>query len=541
MFTAPTRKRSTISRLVAVSTLLLVALASRAAAQQTKPTTGIDDSWDQVIPSGVAQTPPDAVLTPAQVTGKRGAAGDFLNHFFFESRSDYWRYSTSFTGLPSVTYQLNAQPSNIFNPNGIPYPMAFQPDAGRIYTFLDFGTRGYLSDRINTHVAFRYAQDLTHVDTGSAAQNVIETFHGNRNIELVNASLEINGKPTDGIFAGTSLTLGRQYIYGAEVASLDGGAFTVNRRWYELTLFGGRRFTYYSDPDQRLMGGANLIFKLGIDTSLEYDTLWYIRGSNRVAFRRRFGPQWFFSSNFRMYGGAPVDFSAQAMYSPRNARTTVRLSYFQKLTNNDYQYDFTEAARDFAKYNAAGAALLLGPLSPYSQFAIDARRAFSKRLNVGGGVLIRRLNNTQNQGPYDTSFEDYRANVELFPLRKIETLFGYHQRNSDRLAPLNPTAFDDVSHSGETGVKDLTAEVHRVFGEGRLNLSGGVYYRRISLQDRFFYVDKVHQSGWLGSAWVKLDPRTRVYFDYSLDNDFFIFRPDLRNSRVLRVGLAWKY
>ena len=51
----------------------------------------------------------------------------------------------------------------------------------------------------------------------------------------------------------------------------------------------------------------------------------------------------------------------------------------------------------------------------------------------------------------------------------------------------------------------------------------------------------MHQSGVLGSAWVRLDRRTRVFFDYSLDNDFYMFSPDIKNSEALRLGVTWKY
>ena len=45
----------------------------------------------------------------------------------------------------------------------------------------------------------------------------------------------------------------------------------------------------------------------------------------------------------------------------------------------------------------------------------------------------------------------------------------------------------------------------------------------------------------LGRAWVKIDRHTRAYFDYSLDNDFFLLSPDLKNSQMARIGLDWKY
>jgi hypothetical protein len=61
------------------------------------------------------------------------------------------------------------------------------------------------------------------------------------------------------------------------------------------------------------------------------------------------------------------------------------------------------------------------------------------------------------------------------------------------------------------------------------------------MQDRFYVINNEHQSGWLASGWVKLDARTRIYADYSLDNDFYLFTPDLKNSRTLRIGVGWKY
>ena len=132
------------------------------------------------------------------------------------------------------------------------------------------------------------------------------------------------------------------------------------------------------------------------------------------------------------------------------------------------------------------ARLYLGQISPYSQFVVDARRTLSPRLSLAGSVWIRRLNSENDQGPYDTSFEDYRVNGQVFPMRKTELFFEYHQRNSDRLSPLNSTSLANDSYDGETSVKDLSAEIRRSFGEGRFGLNGGVYYRRVNTGDQFW-------------------------------------------------------
>ena len=313
--------------------------AQKPAAQAPATTSSaptVESAWDSLLQGAIPQATPDPALNPPQVTSTKAVAGDLLNHFFFEARSDYWRYDTGFTGLPTTSGIIGGNAGGVFVPGAFPYAPAFQPDANRIETIMDFGTRGWLSDRVNTHFALRYQQDLTHVDQGSPAENIIETFGANRRFELVQASVEINGKPTDGIWAGTSLTVGRQYVYGAELAALDGAAFTVDRPRYAVTVFGGRRFSYYSDPDQRGIGGANVTFKLDNNTTLGYEGLWYIKGSNSAIFRRRINPQWLFSSYFRAYGGSPVDFSAAGIYNcgQRPDRPSIELlpeTYRQRL------------------------------------------------------------------------------------------------------------------------------------------------------------------------------------------------------------------
>src|SRR5262249_6535417 len=118
---------------------LLIACA--AAALGTAQVLPIQEAWDDLLG-------PSPATAPIASTAPRS---DFADHFFFEGRTDYWRYSTSFTGLPTTTSVIDAPFTGIFNPGGIPYPDAFQPVANRVDAFIDWGTRGYLSDRVNTH------------------------------------------------------------------------------------------------------------------------------------------------------------------------------------------------------------------------------------------------------------------------------------------------------------------------------------------------------------------------------------------------------
>ncbi len=496
-------------------------------------------AWASVLQNPVAPTVVDPALNVPQIPVERGVAGDFLNHAFFETRTEYQRTQTVFSGQPTLTGVIDAPPGQITNPNGIPYPGAFQPDTNAMYSFLNWGTRGWLSDRINTNFSFRYQQDITPVDQGSPALGILNTFYGNRELQLLSGYVDIAGKPTDGFFAGSSLRVGRQDVYGAELADFDGLSFSMNRKNFSYTLYGGRRFTYYSNPEQRAIGGGNFVYRLG-NATFEYDALFYVRGSHAFSYHQRFSDTWLLSCQFRMFGGAPTDAIIDTIWTPADGKTTVRLDFSQKITNRDFVFDYTGIARDLDPHNPL-LRLNLGPFSPHSQVVIDAHRVINSRIRVGGSVWIRRLNDPKDEGPFDTSFQDYRAGAQVFPGGKITVSLDYHQRDSNRSAPSNPTTFDNISTAGETKLQDMSLELGRSFADGKVSLKAGGFYRLLNLQDNFFVTNRANDKGVLGSATVKLDQRTRMFVEYDLDTDFPVFRPDIQNTQTLRVGMAWRY
>ena len=529
---------------VVSAALCLIPLANAAPANppaEDKSGEDIGDAWDNLLKDTIPQATPDTALASVQTTYEASPAGEFLDHFFMNNRTEYMHTQTYFTGLPTLTGVIDAPIGSVANPNGVPYPSAFQSSTNEMYNFLNWGTRGWLSDRVNTNFSFAYSQDVTHVSDASPQLSIIDTFGSNRRLELVSGYIDIDGRPSDGMFAGTSLRVGRQDVYGAELAEMDGASFTVDRPRYSWTIYGGRRFTYFSDPAQRAMGGGNFLIHFGKGSTFEYDTFYYIRGTNLFKYRQVFGNSWLFSTGFRMVGSSPTDFTADAIWSPEDGKTSLRLSFAQKITNKDYFYDYTYDARDYDPHNPL-LRLNLEALHPHSQFVIDASRAINDRLHLGGSVWVRRLDDTQDTGPFDTSFQDYRAYAQVFPWNGIDLLFAYHERDSDdRSTTVPATEFDDLSHTGETKVQDITAEIGRSFMQGRLILRAGGFYRNLDFRDNFTVISDAHDKGVLGDAAFKLDSRSRLYFDYGLDSDYSAFRPDIQNSQTFRFGLAWSY
>jgi hypothetical protein len=532
-------------RLIFVLALVLLVPATVRAQEPSQPASqgkpaDMNAYWDRLLQNVVPATPPDPVLLGPQEPVRHREAADFLNHFFFESRTEYTRQEISFSGKPMNTGVVDGSFTDFVNPTGIPFHDAFQPNADQIFQFMNWGTREWLSPRLNTNFSVRYRQDLSHVTEASPALTILNSLYGNRQIDLLSGSIELRGLPGDGAFAGTTLQLGRQYVYGTDVAAFDGASFHVNRRKYAATVFGGRRFTLYSDPAQRAIGGLNFSFRLTDRTTVEYQGIAYVKGSHSISFTQRFGSNAIFNTYLRVVGGSAVDYNAQILYNLRGGRTSIRGSIFEKLSAKDFIYDYTDLARDNAPYNQL-ARLYLGPTHPYTQGVIEVRHEISPRIRVGGSIWLRSLNNSADQGPFDASFQDYHLTGQVFAPWRLEPFIDLRQRNTDRRSPLGVTNFDDVSIAGETRMQEAQLELRRVLGEGRVALRGGVFYRRFNFQDRFFYVNNAAQRGLIGGAQVKLDNHTRLNLDYSLDDDFVVFRPSIQHAQVFRVGMDWKY
>src|SRR6266700_5687119 len=98
-----------------------VLLYSLAASQVPGQSPDIASAWDRILTGSLAPAPAPSESRPKKPPND---TGDFMNHFFFESRTNYERYQTNFTGNPTNTGVINAPDTGIFNPAGIPSPAA---------------------------------------------------------------------------------------------------------------------------------------------------------------------------------------------------------------------------------------------------------------------------------------------------------------------------------------------------------------------------------------------------------------------------------
>ncbi len=157
-------------------------------------------------------------------------------------------------------------------------------------------------------------------------------------------------------------------------------------------------------------------------------------------------------------------------------------------------------------------------------------------------MVIRRLADAvEDAGPFATSFWDWRGNARMYPWRHVEVIVEGHHRSADRQSPSMLAGMSDVTRSGETRLLDLSFEVRRSLLGERFIVTVGGFYRRLDLQNRFVTVDRAREIGIIAGAVVEVAPRTELSFHYSLDDDFFLCRPSIEDSQVLRLGVRWRY
>ena len=128
--------------------------------QQQDTRADVGEAWDELLADVVPKTAPDPALVVEQRPVSKTAAGDLLNHFFFQTNTEYIRQDVGFTGRPTVTGVFDGRPGEIADLTGIPFHEAFQPSSDHLYSFMNLGTRGWLSPHVNTNFSFRYRQDL---------------------------------------------------------------------------------------------------------------------------------------------------------------------------------------------------------------------------------------------------------------------------------------------------------------------------------------------------------------------------------------------
>ena len=140
----------------------------------------------------------------------------------------------------------------------------FESSDDKLYARATFGTRGFGHERLRTEVSVISYHDLNGANAGSPFQGILDTFGGRSRTEALKAFFEVDGLG-EGRWSNAALRVGRQYTHssfdlphplGASV--MDGVSFDYRDQDFDVGAFVGYRPTFFSDPKDRVVTGANL-------------------------------------------------------------------------------------------------------------------------------------------------------------------------------------------------------------------------------------------------------------------------------------------
>ncbi len=497
-------------------------------------------------------------LPPYQDAGRASRLGVVSAYVMLEYRRDEMKY----TGNPTLT-GVFPEPVPIFSVPDAPIfflPGAFEPNDEQLLGYASVRVKdyGFENLRFSTEASFRYSGDLDGTTNESTFIGMHESFVGRRILEPLTVFTDISHNLTDDRLTKLNVRVGRQFIYGADPIRIDGGTVTINHPRFDLDVFGGRRVTFFSDPEARGVFGQNLLVRATSRTSFGYDLLFYDDDiSHRFHIGHNIGESWVARGNFFMIDDSPVDLGFELHYLPPGANTRMAFNFLQKLSSDDFIYDHTyrtfarnpenQIRRRFFPLPPTGdpengnGRLNLFEINPYTQFYLDVYHNLSQKFGVGGSVWVRHVNDKEDRGPFDNSFQEYRISADYFPTSAFEASGEYRYRNLSRPNADQAREFDDIRREGETRFHEIYANAAYNFFNNRLAVEGGLFYRRLNLQSRLIDLDGLDTTGFTGGIKWRIARGYRLLLEYGIDDELPFFNPDIDYTQSFRVRFEWHF
>ncbi len=497
---------------------------------------------------------------PAGMVAQPGTGLQRPPSFSLYFMSEYRRDEIKYTGKPTLALQFPS-PVQPFSVPDAPIhfvPSAFEPNDEQFVGYVSAAIRDMSAGRlsIDTQISFRYSADLDGSTEASTFLGIRDNFVGRRIFEPLTFFADLKGfMPVDSD-SQVSLRVGRQYAYGATPVRMDGATVSINQSRFSLDVFGGRRVTFYSDPQQRLVLGQNFLFRASEQTTVRYDFLHYIDNAHTLAVRHLMGESWILNGSLFFIDADPVDLNLGATWVSPGARTRLTMNFLQKLTDNDFIYDQTYRAvaqnpenqfrfRFFPlpptgqTFDASGR-LNLGRVDPYTQFYIDGYRTLTSKAGIGGTIWVRKVNSREDEGPFDNSFQEYRVNADYYPSSILEVGTEYRYRHLSRANAEEATSFFDIGREGEKTFHEVYANAgYHVLSN--LTLEGGVFYRRFNTQSRLISLEGMDTTGYTAGVRWRVARDYKLLFEYGFDRELAFLNPDIDYTQGFRVRFEWRF
>jgi opacity protein-like surface antigen len=165
----------------------------------------------------------------------------------------------------------------------------------------------------------------------------------------------------------------------------------------------------------------------------------------------------------------------------------------------------------------------------------------TQKFGVGGTLWVRKVNDREDEGPFDNSFQEYHVNADYFPTSALEVGAEYRFRHLSRDNPEHAQFFFDIGREGEKKFHEVYANAAYHFLGSRLTLEGGLFYRRFDTQSRLISLEGADTTGYTAGIKWRIARDYKLLLEYGFDKELAFLNPDIDYTQQFRVRFEWRF
>lgn len=344
-----------------------------------------------------------------------------------------------------------------------------------LFEDLKLGASGIGLEGLSASATMRYEQDLDGTPGNSPFVDTRDGYEGNRDVKLLDAWAAYQGLPAQG-----EVRAGRAYRFLVEPLHFDGGevsfAAPLEGRFLALA---GRRVTYDTNPEDRLVAGGSWIFRPYDHTRVELSDVYYAKNEADLYVFQELSDTWdgsfevtsldaglrelTLNTSWISYGDGGIEGRDAAVFG----------SYLYKAADaeDDLIFDLTSAA-ELPAGSPKLDRLLLPPLPPFHEWQLDGSwtllRPSWASLGLTGSFVARVFEGSAGAATSNSDFVELAGGAYVTDLRglgPIEALdlsvsgLRHEIFRSDIPADLGADDLSDTTGEGETAYTEVLGEV----------------------------------------------------------------------------------
>ena len=250
-----------------------------------------------------------------------------------------------------------------------------------------------------------YAADLDGTAESSVYKDALDTYSRRDDWRLYRAVLSYDLPAGRGRIEG-----GRQEVWSAETVLFDGALVrVVPSRWAQIEVFGGRRVSFFKDPEPNAVYGANVKLRPWPGGAFAVEDVRYIKNSLELEWIQDLAGWGTGRLTYRMIDRDPERATAafhvypwaQAEFHARYERT------FSGQGDDAFAYDYTSAEEHEVSY------LTFEPLEPYSDYRIAFRQGFLGKAGIGLQIRHHNVIDKADEDTYNVDFDEGAVLLDL--------------------------------------------------------------------------------------------------------------------------------